>query len=225
MHPDASAGPRLDRRQMHEEPAAPASYAVRWQEPDGEVMLGELVLERQHAILRGSGADGSVARRRLPYAEVTRVRVGRSPEERLAGGRTVILERGPAAALRIAPLGPGLLSELAEMLAQLSGEVSGDVEWVVVVVPLKPARRARAAALLAQGAPFDPEEAGFESHDVFLTEREVIFLFRGRQVTEAVRRLAGAPELWRAALDWRACIDGEPRLAEPRYEWAQTRPG
>jgi len=115
--------------------------------------------------------------------------------------REFFLERGSRAPLRLAPFGPGLLHELADVLAQLSGEAADRLERIGVVAPLRKAASAGAHELSEQGPSFDPKE-GLERNDVFLTEREVVFLFEAEQVSEAVRQLAADPGLWRAALAW-----------------------
>ncbi len=70
-----------------------------------------------------------------------------------------------------------------------------------------------------KGPPFDPTRAGLGRHLVFLSEAEAIFLFEGAAVAETVRRLAAEPGVWRAALGWRSCLAGRPRIAELTYSW------
>ena len=199
------------------------SYGVVWQTADELVATGKLTLERDWIELNGRRRDDHLAVQRIAYGEVVGVRIAHAPDERMNGGPTLILDRHSAAPVRIGTLGPGLLGELADLLARLSGEENEQLERVLVVVPLQEASRERARGLIEQGPPFDPAEAGLERHDVFLTEQEVVFLFEGRQVSEAVRRLARDPGLWRATLAWSSCLAGRPRLAELRYSWASGR--
>lgn len=58
---------------------------------------------------------------------------------------------------------------------------------------------------------------------MFLTDREVVFLFEGEDARKTVEELVGDPGIWRAATAWRECLDGRPRLADESYVWA--RPG
>jgi hypothetical protein len=199
-----------------------ASYAVVWQEPDEILATGKLLLEPDSLLLEGTRRDHRLAAHRLAYAEIMGVRIGRRPEECLNCRPTLILERRTRPPLRIEAIGPGLLGELADLLARLSTAQVEGLDRLVVIAPLRQGGLERARSLLAEGPPFDPEEAGLERHEVFLTETEVIFLFEGQQVSESVRRLARDPGLWRAALGWSACLAGRPRLAEAHYSWTKA---
>ena len=91
---------------------------------------------------------------------------------------------------------------------------------MVGILPLKPGALERARELLAQGPPFDPEAAGLERHLVFLTNREVVFLFEAS--TQSVsERLEVTVDLWTAHSDWKELVAGRPRLAENAYAWEQ----
>ena len=92
----------------------------------------------------------------------------------------------------------------------------------VVVAPLRPAAREAARQLLAEGPPFDPHAAGLERHDVFVTDREVVFVFEGPDAKKKVEKIAGDPGVWRAAARWGEVLAGRPRIAESAYVW--TRP-
>jgi hypothetical protein len=69
---------------------------------------------------------------------------------------------------------------------------------VVVVVPLKAGVRDRVRELLEMGPPFDPEAAGLDRHQVFLTDQEAVFLFEAPdQATSIASREArncGGPQ-------------------------------
>jgi hypothetical protein len=69
-----------------------------------------------------------------------------------------------------------------------------------------------------EGPPFDPGTR-FQRHQVFVGEREVVFVFEGEDVKEAVQGLARATTVWKAAAVWRECLGGPPRLAEESYSW------
>ena len=62
---------------------------------------------------------------------------------------------------------------------------------LVVVAPLREGAQERARELLAEGPPFDPEETVFDRHEVFLGEREVVFLFAGRAESGGLELSAG----------------------------------
>jgi hypothetical protein len=97
-----------------------------------------------------------------------------------------------------------------------------EISTFVVVAPLRPAAREAARELLAEGPPFDLASTALESHQVFLTDREVVFLFEGPDAKENVQKIAGSPDMWRAAARWREVLAGRPRIAESAYVW--TRP-
>lgn len=195
------------------------SYAVLWREGSGPTRAGKLELSESALSLRGSGPGGALAQCTVPYGELTEVRIGRAPTERLHRQPTAILERRAAPPLSLTALnGLGEVFELAEALAELASAGSAAGERLVVIVPLRRGRAARARELIDAGPPFDLDELALVRHDVFVTEREVVFLFEGEG--DALRRLARDPAVWRAAADWRDCLAGPPRLAETRYSWA-----
>lgn len=93
---------------------------------------------------------------------------------------------------------------------------------LLVVAPLKDGVRERARELVAGGPPFEPEGTSLTSHQVYLTEREVVFVFEGAEPRAAVEELAGDPSVWRAAASWRDILAGRPRLAEQAYDWSRA---
>jgi hypothetical protein len=92
----------------------------------------------------------------------------------------------------------------------------------VVVVPLKEGAREEARSLLAGGPPFDPGTTPLERHEVFLTDREVVFVFAGPKAKEAVQSLTSEPSMWRAAAAWRGVLGGRPRMAEHVFDWTRS---
>lgn len=193
-------------------------YAVVWREPAGPVASGKLVLEHDAVLLDGA-AGGRRLRRRVDYADVAGVRIARGGDERINGRPTIVLERDGGLPLLVEPLGPGMLTEIAASVAELSSSAAERREQVAVVVPLKKGAVERARRLLADGPPFDPTEAKLERHHVFFGDREAVFVFEGPDVTAAVRGLLRDPAIWRATAEWAACVSGRPRLAEPIFTW------
>jgi hypothetical protein len=90
---------------------------------------------------------------------------------------------------------------------------------LVVVAPLKPGAETRARELLDEGPPFDLEGSKFDSHEVFVTPQEVVFVFDGGASTEALNLHAEDPAVWRAAKAWAECLDGRPRVAREAFSW------
>ena len=87
---------------------------------------------------------------------------------------------------------------------------------LVVVAPLRPGAEARARELLDEGPPFDLEGSKFDSHEVFVTPEEVVFVFEG---SETLDFDAGDPVIGRAAQAWAECLDGRPRIARSAFSW------
>jgi hypothetical protein len=197
-------------------------YAVVWREPGGSLVRGGLTLEPTELSLHGRSEDGSRVVRRIRYAEVAGVEVGREPAERLDDRPTLVLEQRSGERLRMGVTGAGLLFELADLLASLLGQAETLGERVVVVARLKEGTGEQVRALITDGPPFDAETSGLDRHEVLLCDDTVIFLFEGEQISEAVTQLVQHPELWKAAVHWDAYLAGRPRLAETAYSW--TRP-
>jgi hypothetical protein len=95
---------------------------------------------------------------------------------------------------------------------------------VAIVVPLKEGAEKDAERLLSRGPPFDPAEAGFTRHSVYLTSNEAVFVFEGAEVEWALDDLAGdvfRPMLHAAAREWEKIEDGRPRLGREAYFWEE----
>lgn len=212
-----------------------ARYSVVFRVAPGPSAAGALVVDEERLLLEGRSAEGRVELS-VPYADLSEVRIGRSPEERLNGHAALLLEREGAQAVQIEPLGAGLLHELADLLAALATEHADGGEQVAVIVPLKKGRRARAKELVAHGPPFDPAALGLTRHQVFLSADEAMFVFAGPHVRAKLERMTRDPTLWRVGHAWRGVIGGRPRLApapeigpassdQPVYSWTAKRDG
>jgi hypothetical protein len=95
---------------------------------------------------------------------------------------------------------------------------------VAVVVPLRPDGLETALRLVEGGPPFDLLDTPLESHAVFLSDREAVFVFEGPDARAVVEHLVGEADVWAAASSWRGCLDGKPRVAEPAYAWRRPQP-
>lgn len=93
---------------------------------------------------------------------------------------------------------------------------------LVVVAPLKEGGRARAEKLLEQGPPFDLERTRFDRHAVFVTEREVVFLFEGPPDSAIFELPADDPAPWKAAEAWAECLAERPRIARTAFVWRRV---
>ena len=134
-------------------------YAVVFRDGRGNPTAGALIVDRDRLRLEGRSADGRVELS-VPYAELTEIRIGRSPEERLNGHPTLLVGREHAPPLQIEPLGAGLLHEIADLLTTLatqhgdSGKHPATARRTQCRRPLRRpprgARRARAKHVLEQ---------------------------------------------------------------------------
>jgi hypothetical protein len=96
------------------------------------------------------------------------------------------------------------------------------VSNLVVVLPLKEGAHVRERrALLAEGPPFDLERTDFDRHEVFLTEREVVFVSEAPGSPATLKLPGKDASLWRVAAAWQPLMAGRPRKAETAYSWAR----
>jgi hypothetical protein len=96
------------------------------------------------------------------------------------------------------------------------------MEQLAIVARLRTGTEPRAAELIAEGAPFDPQAIGLRRHAIFLSAGEVVFVFEGDEVEWKVDSVIDEPFHWEvlaAFEDWRAIIDGQPRIARVAYSW------
>ena len=209
--------------------AAGLRYPVIFRAGGDPPASGVLVVAEDRLLLEGRGRESNPTLG-IAYSDLTGVRIGRSPEERLGDRPALLLERGRLPSVQVELLGFGLLHEVADMLAAVACK-SHDDEEVAVVVPLKHGRLRRARELVEKGPPFEPSALGLDRHEVYLTDDEAIFVFAGPGARAAVQRASRDPSLWRVGLAWRDCIGGQPHLAdaavagrthglEPVYRWA-----
>jgi hypothetical protein len=200
-------------------------YAVVFRTGETQA-TGRLEIEQDRLLLSGSTSDRTLELE-IPFSDLVEVRVGRRPGERLNGYRTVILEREIGPAVRVAPLGMGVLPEITDLLASLTRR--GDESVLAVCVPLKPGCLGRARGLLEKGPPLDPASLGLSGHEVYLSEDEAVFVFRGANVRAQVGKAVRHPAVWRAGVAWQRCIAAPPQVidqpallnltVEPAYRW------
>jgi hypothetical protein len=216
------ADTEVDVRRSLDDQDMRTSYAVTWQKADEVSHSGRLELQSRALTFEGSNGD-SAESETIPYEDVTGVQIARSPEDRLSGRQTLVLERRFGDPIRIASIvHPGIISELAERLASLHLAGESTSTRAVVVLPLVEGASDRAAELLRGGPPFDPDEVGLGRHQVFLTESEAIFLFEA-DYAQAADRLLSDDRLWAAAAAWKDVVAGPPRLAEDAYSWSRPK--
>jgi hypothetical protein len=140
--------------------------------------------------------------------------------ERLDRRPTLVLDRRDNGQLRVASVAaPGIISEVAEKLAEMKIASESVGERVAIVVPIRKSKLDKVRRLLEEGPPFDPERVGLGRHQVFLTDHEAIFLFESA-AGFSLSRLLTDHGVWSSAASWRDCVAGAPRVANPFYSWA-----
>jgi hypothetical protein len=199
-----------------------ATYGVIWQN-GGLLHAGKLELASSAIRLEGAAAAGESVVEEFPFRELAGVHIARAGADRLEGLPTLVLERANGDSVRIASVAQGgIVYELAEKLSSIKLEAVAGSRRVAIVVPFKSEHRAAVQQLVEQGPPFDPELMALERHDVFVTDREAIFLFEGPDGGHVVERIIAQPGLWRGALAWRKYLDGQPRVARQAYTWSHA---
>jgi hypothetical protein len=196
------------------------SYGVVWREGGAPLARGKLELLPR--ALRLDGVSGTeTTTREIPYDSLSEIRIGRSPDDRIDGRPSLMLEPRGGDTLSIASVAQtGVLAEIAERLAGLQFCNEGQ-RRVAVVLPLREDAQADVRKLLAAGPPFDPEALDLERHEVFLTTSEAIFVFESRLGADVLEPLLADPTLWKRAGEWHAQLAGPPRLAEDVFSWSR----
>ncbi len=197
----------------------PHEYAVVWRTGDGPTSSGRLAFGDDDLVLHGSGGPDGL---RIPFDELSSAEIGRGAGERINGDKSLVLERHSRERVLVAAMGGvGLLGELTDLLARLRTERAAPTR-VAVVVPIRRGTAEAARRLVEEGPPFDVERLGLERHHVFVSEREVVFLFEGDGASAAVDALSRSPRVLNAAVRWRGILGGRPRLAEEQFGWTRT---
>ena len=107
--------------------------------------------------------------------------------------------------------------EAEEQVSPRSGDVT---ERLAVVARLRPDSGERARQILAGGAPYGLDEAGFERHSVFLAEEAVVvFVFEGSGIEGLVHDLVNDPSSSATFSVWGPLLDGTPVLAREEFYW------
>jgi hypothetical protein len=197
------------------------SYGVVWKEGSAPLARGKLELLPR--ALRLDGVSGTeTTTREIPYDSLSEIRIGRSPDDRIDGRPSLMLEPRVGDTLSIASVAQaGVLAEIAERLAGLQFG-SQSRQRVAIVLPLRDDAHAEVRKLLAAGPPFDPQALDLDRHQVFLTASEAIFVFESRRGPDALEPLLADPRLWKRAGEWQAHLAGPPRIAEDVFSWSRS---
>jgi hypothetical protein len=89
---------------------------------------------------------------------------------------------------------------------------------VAVMAQIRPGMRDELQRLLANGPPFDLAAEGFERHEVFLGDTDIIFIFTGPGALTQIERMAGSRALYAQVLKMNGFLSA-PRILNQTYEW------
>lgn len=194
------------------------AYAVTWQDESGVSYSGKLELDPAAVVLEGWNGDAP-ADVRIPYAQLAHVGLERAPDRE----PELVLELEGGRVYRIAGLAePEILGAISDEITAARGAQA--INRALVIVPLQPGCAGRAAELLTNGPPFDPEALGLDRHEVYVTDEEAVFVFE--TVSQATfERLVSDASLWAAAAAWNDLIAAPPRLAVDAYSWTRSNEG
>jgi hypothetical protein len=197
-------------------------YAVAWSDGDHQRHLGRARVEDLALVLDGTPPGGVRRTLRIPAADMSAVGLNRwRPSPAVAvespDGEVVVelLLGGWGAAHQ---LENAIASARADAPSSSSEEEPAMTDQIAVLAEIRPGKRAALERSLAQGPPFDLGKEGFEHHEVFVGDTDVVFIFTGPGAAGELRRIAATPELFRQAIHM-ADILAAPRLLEQTFHW------
>lgn len=91
-------------------------------------------------------------------------------------------------------------------------------DQIGILAEIRPGQRPALEALLRDGPPFDLRAEGFEHHEVFLGDTDVVFIFVGPSASTQLQRLAATRSLLGAFVKMSSLV-AAPRLLEQTFEW------
>ena len=91
-------------------------------------------------------------------------------------------------------------------------------DQIGILAEIRPGQRPALEALLREGPPFDLAAEGFERHEVFLGDTEVVFLFDGPSARTQLQRLAATRSLLGAFVKMSSLVSA-PRILDQTFEW------
>jgi hypothetical protein len=95
-------------------------------------------------------------------------------------------------------------------------------DQVAILADIRPGRRAELERVLAGGPPFDLSKEGFEHHEVFLGDNEIVFVFTGPGAASELQRLASGSELAARMMSLSEIL-AAPRLLQQTFSWERQR--
>jgi hypothetical protein len=89
---------------------------------------------------------------------------------------------------------------------------------ISVIAQIRPGKREQLERLLEQGPPFDLEAEGFERHEVFVGDTDVVFIFTGPGAVTQLERMAASRALFAHVLKMTGLVSA-PRMLNQTFEW------
>lgn len=211
--------PRMDLGMQH----ARIMYPVVWALNDGDPITGTLEIAGGDIRLTGHTDAGTMASSRIAAAELFRVREGGGQGDRVTGLPTVAVDERGGRRFLIAPQAGGeQLREVAGLLQAAAGLAGSAVTRVLVRVPVDAEEAVHVRELIRRGPPYELEGMpGLERHEVYVTDRDVLFFFEGTDPGFAIERIVRDARVWSALESWDAYVMGPPSVVEADYTWTR----
>jgi hypothetical protein len=89
---------------------------------------------------------------------------------------------------------------------------------ISVIAQIRPGKREQLERLLEKGPPFDLEAEGFERHEVFVGDTDVVFIFTGPGAVTHLERMAASRALFAHVVKMTGLVSA-PRMLNQTFEW------
>ncbi|HSS74328.1 MAG TPA: hypothetical protein VLK53_12260 [Gaiellaceae bacterium] len=93
------------------------------------------------------------------------------------------------------------------------------MQRIAVIARLRPGSEDEARKLIESGPPFSLAELGLRSHDIYLGQGTVVFVFIGPDVEREGVELLNDPVRSASFSAWGPLLEGAPSIAQPVYHW------
>lgn len=91
-------------------------------------------------------------------------------------------------------------------------------DQVAVIAQIRPGKRDDLERMLDHGPPFDLTAEGFEHHEVFVGDNDVLFVFTGPGAMSQLQRMAASRALFAHVIRLTALVSA-PRVLDRTFEW------
>ncbi|HXD69808.1 MAG TPA: hypothetical protein VN615_08090 [Gaiellales bacterium] len=98
------------------------------------------------------------------------------------------------------------------------GEEQSMTNQTAIVAEIRPGMKPALEKRLQEGPPFDLAAEGFERHEVFVGDKDVVFVFTGPAAASQLARMAATPALFRHVLAMTGIL-AAPRMLQQTYRW------